>query len=236
MIRIAGKKDWPAISDISRRSGYEDYINEVGLEYLSTGEVLVFEDPRIEGFTKIEFLPDNSAWFSGLRVDPNFWRKGIATALTEASFQRAMEVGCTMVRLLVYDDNSRSLNLVSKLGFNEVSRFRFFMCPPDLNGFSETKDKLSGYLNLHWKFADISRESAMEFSIYTKDCWKIALTGENTYQILEMGKGKLLTGAGWGFTSIDITNLSDSSYSPFETGVETSTGLILEKDISLKND
>ena len=76
MIRLATHDDWNSISDISARSGYVDYINRIGPSFIDSGDVILFENPNIQAFAKLEYLKDNTAWFSGLRVDPEYWRKG----------------------------------------------------------------------------------------------------------------------------------------------------------------
>ena len=68
-VEIATGADWPKISEISGRSRYEDYINRIGPSYLDNGQVLVWKDETdIRGFLKLEYLPDTSAWLSGLRT------------------------------------------------------------------------------------------------------------------------------------------------------------------------
>ena len=64
-IEPATSADWPKISEISGRSGYEDYINRIGPAYLESGQVILWKDEMdIRGFLKLEYLPDNSAWLS----------------------------------------------------------------------------------------------------------------------------------------------------------------------------
>lgn len=231
MIRKASHDDWPAISDISRRSGYEDYINRVGISYIDEGDVLVYEEDRIKGFAKIEYLPDNSVWFSGLRVDPNYWRSGIGQKLTEGSLGTAADRKCTAARLLVYEDNAKSLSLVEKMGFHLVEKYNFIYGIPDTEGFSINKSIIRhGFINLGWKFADASKMTPIKGSYYSLDGWNILETNERTFEILSEGE-QGITFKGDGFTcakaSLDLTNCIANYNS-----LEVSSGLVLEKELS----
>ena len=227
MIRLAKKEDWPLISEVSKRSGYEDYINYLGPAFLDEGEVLVYEDTRIRAFTKIEHLPDNSIWLSGLRVDPDYWRKGIGTMLTDASIERGVQKGCTAARLLIYEDNFRSLRLAEKGGFVRIEKFDFFEGVPDTTGFTRGLIETDGLVNLGWKFMMSAGPHKLTAESYEEDGWKIISTNERTFQICSMGRMQISFKEG-GFTCARSSLVTNSLLNPFK--IEGfSSGFVLEK-------
>lgn len=231
MIRRATSDDWPSISNISRRSGYEDYINRVGNAYLDHGEVLVYDEGRIKGFAKVEYLPDGSVWFSGLRVDPEYWRSGIGLKITEASLEMAKKRDCPYARLLVYDDNMRSLNLVEKIGFNQVEKYTFLHGLPDLSTFLQEDSAIeNGMINIGWKFVDASKVPSIKGTRYSRDKWEILETNDTTFEILRTGNSRIYLD-GEGFTcaknSITLENCVENY-----KDLEVSSGYVLEKRLS----
>ncbi len=152
IFREATAEDWPAISDISRRSGYEDYINRWGPAYLEEGIVLIAEEDVPMGFSKVEIMADGASWLSGLRVDPNHWRKGVGTRLTEKGVEKSIELGAYAARMLVEEGNYRSRGLSEKMGFRNVGKYRFYEHGIDLEGFSPLDYSNNGYIAVRWKF------------------------------------------------------------------------------------
>lgn len=151
-IRIADNSDWSAISRISAISGYMDYINEIGERYLESGQILLLERDEILGFLKMEELPDNSLWLSGVRVDPAYRRQGIAESLTEAAEIVARERSLSSLRMMIYSDNSASLRLAEKRGYTIVEKFRILQGGIDLANFDELDPIDNTIVNVGWKF------------------------------------------------------------------------------------
>ncbi|MCL4307481.1 MAG: GNAT family N-acetyltransferase [Candidatus Thermoplasmatota archaeon] len=206
-IELATSADWPKISEISGRSGYEDYINRIGPSYLESGQVLVWKDEMdIRGFLKLEYLPDNSAWLSGLRVDPDFRRMSIGSELTIAAIESARSTGKKYVRMLIHDGNMKSSGLASKLGFSAVSRFAFFGGIPA--GESITSELISPgvwaqYLNLGWVFIRYSYVDSVpaRYIRYGRDGIAITVSGHD-YQIIVPDEHITLSGEG--FTCMEV--------------------------------
>lgn len=224
MIRLATEEDWPAISSISTRTGYIDYISRVGPSYLDDGEVFVYEAPEIQGFTKIEYMPDNSAWFSGLRVDPDYWRMGIGKQLTDFSLKRVADLKCDVVRMLVFGDNYRSLNLVSKSGFRRVQEYNFYNGVPDVDSFEKSATKIQGLVNFGWEFAHSSNG---QFALYRGSGWELLSTNEHTFEILAIGDETLHFKEG-GFTCMK-SQLGTSPLLESFRREDFSSGFVLEK-------
>lgn len=225
MIRQATEGDWPAISNISTKSGYIDYINNVGPSYLREGEVFVFEDPDIQGFTKIEYMPDNSAWFSGLRVDPDHWRSGIGQKLTDFSLKRVADLKCSVVRMLVFGDNIRSLKLVDKMGFTKIREYNFYYGIPDVKAFDKSTIRSDGLVNFGWEFA----HSDGSFTLYRGMGWELLSTNERTFEILSIGDDSLEFDEG-GFTCMK-SDLGSSKLLESLPREDISSGFVLEKHL-----
>ena len=80
-----------------------DYISQIGPSYINDGTVIVGEESgTITGFLKIEELIDNTSWLGGLRVHPDFRRKGIAMQLTREAVNMGKVRGHKATRILIY--------------------------------------------------------------------------------------------------------------------------------------
>ena len=58
----------------------------------------------------------------GVMVDPAWHGRGAGSALTDFTIAAASELGCTSVRLSVYEVNLRAITMYVRRGFVEVSR------------------------------------------------------------------------------------------------------------------
>ncbi len=149
--RLAHHSDWEDISRISRESGYMDYIGRIGPSYLDWGTVIVSEDEGMNGFLKVEFLPDGSGWLSGIRVDYRHRREGIATFLTREAVKYAADSGVSTLRMLIHEENVPSLKLAESCGFRRFMEFLFYEGAVDKSQFKETGTENGEYLFYVWK-------------------------------------------------------------------------------------
>ncbi len=227
MIRTASRDDWKSISEISKRSGYVDYINKIGPSFMDTGEVLLYEEDDVQAFAKLEYLQDNSAWFSGLRVDPEYWRKGVGTILTKATIERARQQGSQQFRALVFEDNFRSLKLFRNLGCQEIKTYDFFLGLPDLGTFQTHPTNITGYVDIDWAFTRFTDEKPLVVDLYYDENWTLVKTTDSTVQVLQRGEGQLKLDNLDGFTSMErVGNRLNENI--FEEETEKSTGILLE--------
>ena len=156
-IRRVTENDWPEISRISREAGYEDYINRVGKRYLDDGLVIICNSDVTCGFLKIELLPDGSSWLSGIRVDPQHRKIGVAASLTNSALLYSSMAGCSIVRMLIQYENTASINLARKGGFKERSHLYFYDGVLDGTSMTRSVDRNDELVNIGWKFATCNK-------------------------------------------------------------------------------
>ncbi len=127
VIREAVKEDKAEIISFTKNTWeWGDYIPSVLDQWLSDrdGVTLVADiNGKPVGLLHVKFLPDNSAWFEGLRVNPLYRRRGIAYRLNQDALELMKRKGISVVRLVIESSNQPSINLATKLGFNKVSEW-----------------------------------------------------------------------------------------------------------------
>ncbi len=75
---------------------------------------------EVAGTVALRKLDDKTFEFTKMAVDPNFRRKGIAEALSYASFDKARELGATAVILYSNTLQAGAIQLYEKLGFQQL--------------------------------------------------------------------------------------------------------------------
>jgi ribosomal protein S18 acetylase RimI-like enzyme len=72
------------------------------------------------GTVGLRKFDDRTFEFTKMAVDPAFRRKGIAEALSYASFRKAYELGAASIILYSNKKNAAAIKLYEKLGFNHL--------------------------------------------------------------------------------------------------------------------
>jgi len=77
------------------------------------------EDGRIAAFAAVALLNRDDAWLWGMRVDPAFQNRGIATRFTKAQFEVVRKAGRTWAGLNTLERKGRAptFRVMAKLGF-----------------------------------------------------------------------------------------------------------------------
>ena len=186
-IRNANPEDWDQISKLSSISGYEDYINEMGPIFLQDGTILMAENKILLGFMKITILPDGYAWFSAVRVHPDYRRHGVGNNLLLEALERSHNENAGGCRLMIEDSNFRSKGLALKNGFHEVLDLLLFEGGFSLEGLEEDQLNADEYISMGWEFC--------RFNSRLKDCvLKYTLDDGKLYQYEgEKGKYQFIT-------------------------------------------
>ena len=173
-IRRAIPEDWDQISRLSAISGYEDYINEMGPAFLDDGTILIAENRIPIGFMKISTLPDNFAWFSAVRVHPDYRRLGVGNSLMKEALKLADDGKTRGCRLMIENSNFRSKGLALKNGFHVVLDLLLFEGGFSRDGLMRSKIEDDEFFSMGWEFCLFSKGLNERVEKYTMD-------GKNLY-------------------------------------------------------
>ena len=131
-IRAARPADARAVRALCARIWSGDYVADVFREWVRDrrGRLWVATvDGTVAGVAKLTLLGDREAWLHGLRVDPRFRRRGIATALASHRLDRARRLGARAARLDTAEDNVAVQRIARHLGFTRIARLTLFVAP-----------------------------------------------------------------------------------------------------------
>ncbi len=110
-----------------------DYIDRVWDEWLvdPQGELFVaVTDGQPTGVAHLRMINATDAWLEGLRVDPNYRRQGIATALNMAILEEVIRRGATNARLVTESTNTGSIHIMDPIRMRQVGAFAPFRAEP----------------------------------------------------------------------------------------------------------
>jgi ribosomal protein S18 acetylase RimI-like enzyme len=103
-----------------------DYIQEVFDDWLAdpSGEftAALIED-QVVAIAKLTDLGNGEWWFEGLRVDPDFRRRGIASALNRYHVNLARRLGGKVIRYMTGGENVGSQAIGARVGFQHTITF-----------------------------------------------------------------------------------------------------------------
>lgn len=133
-IRPARSEDQDAVFAFCQQTWeWGDYIERSWDEWLHDPQGQLFVAINHEqpvGIMHLHMVSENDAWAQGLRVDPNYRRQGIASALHETVTLEAMHRGASYLRLTIETDNLPSINLVERLHMRPIGSYRLYTAPP----------------------------------------------------------------------------------------------------------
>jgi GNAT superfamily N-acetyltransferase len=124
-IRPARAEDRPAVEHICAHTWeWGDYLPDVWDQWLADprGVLQVGEiDGRVVAVNKIAFHEPEQAWLEGMRVDPEYRRRGIAREFMVHDFDYVRQHGARVVRLATGHSNTAVHTLVAEFGMQRVS-------------------------------------------------------------------------------------------------------------------
>ena len=82
--------------------------------------LMALYDGAIAGTVGLRKVGEKTYEFTKMAVDENFRRKGIAEAISYASFEKARELGATKVLLYSNTKNAGAIKLYEKIGFKHL--------------------------------------------------------------------------------------------------------------------
>lgn len=104
----------------------DDYIGDVFDDWLAdqSGEfTAAVLDDQVVAIAKLTDLGDGEWWFEGLRVDPDFRRRGIASALNRYHVDLARRLGGKVMRYMTGGENVGSQTIGAQVGFQHTVTF-----------------------------------------------------------------------------------------------------------------
>lgn len=107
----------------------QDYIPRVWDHWIRdrNGRMFVAEvDGKPVAMNRVRFMEDGSAWLEGVRVHPDYRRRGLATMLGKTSMAFATRRGVRTFRLTSGSTNKPAHLQVAKMGLVEVARMSLY--------------------------------------------------------------------------------------------------------------
>jgi RimJ/RimL family protein N-acetyltransferase len=124
-IREATVADKRSILRLCRRSVRRDYVPFFLDDFLDEGGLFIaLDNGRVVGMGKYTRCIGGDGWLGQGRTDPEYRRKGVATALVRACSRYGASLGAKYVRLWSLRRNTPAQIAVRSMGFKEVGTYR----------------------------------------------------------------------------------------------------------------
>ncbi len=186
IIRPARTSDRGAMERICAHTfEWGDYIPEVWDDWLAEKEAIVFVgemEGRVVALSKVTFHATGQAWLGGMRVDPEYRRRGIAGAFLEHSLSCSRARGARVARLGTGDHNVAAQTVASRAGMERVGSYVLWTsesdptCSPPLTLSPEHAIQVQAFLltspvlaHCHglyssgWEWQELSAERVHDF-------------------------------------------------------------------------
>lgn len=148
-----------------------DYIPQVWDRWLPERQARLFTatlNDKPVGIMRVCLQKPSEAWLQAARTDPQYRRRGVATALTDACLQWAVKREAEIVRLGTDSDNQVAQRLLTSLNFTKVSDFLIMECE-ELQTDEAGNSKWAEITDLEdmWKFLRNSKTFEASAGLYT---------------------------------------------------------------------
>ncbi|AEC52763.1 acetyltransferase [Pyrococcus sp. NA2] len=171
IIRKARPEDKPFIEEIARLTwGGGDYIADVFDEWVGDNFYVLEINGKVIGTVKLTILPGKVGWLEGLRVHPNYRRRGYGKMLhnfiIDVGKKLAREGKIEALEFATYFLIRESISMAEKTGF--YVKAKFFIFGAKVNSFEpeepkEVELKLEhltlGIIPVGWRFIKRSAEA-----------------------------------------------------------------------------
>ncbi len=110
-----------------------DYIADVWDDWLAdhAGVMLIAtSNQRPIGLVHVALLADNVAWMEGMRIHPDYRRRGIGSLLDRAAREYARAHDSRIARLATSIDNVAAQGVLDREGYARVCQFNFWSASP----------------------------------------------------------------------------------------------------------
>lgn len=137
-LREATHDDYEAVAAFTENTwpdrGGRDYIPHIYHDWIE-GEgkrtVVAAAGDDVAGIVQAVTLSEWEAWGQGMRVNPDFRGRGVATDMTHDLFDWAREQGATVFRNMVFSWNVAGLGQSRAVGYDPIAEFRWAHPEPD---------------------------------------------------------------------------------------------------------
>ncbi|MDH5447760.1 MAG: GNAT family N-acetyltransferase [Candidatus Bathyarchaeota archaeon] len=171
-IRPAQQSDREAVFKFCEHTfDWGDYVPNVWDVWLKEKQAQLFTatlDNKPVGIMCVSIRKPGEAWLQAARTDPNYRRRGVATALTNACLEWAENKGSETARLSTDSDNYAAQKVLEALGFTQVSDFLIMKC--EKLRVEETENSRwakKGDLEKMWSFLTSSEVFKKSAGLYT---------------------------------------------------------------------
>ena len=151
-----------------------DYIPQVWDYWLSEGNLFVCENQFPIGICHA-FYSKDQIWIEGIRVDPNFRRKKIASKLVKHVESTGKEKNISFSYMLIDTQNTNSLSMANSLNYDIFQTWNFYSLDPKTNSnhnnidFEKSLDcKLYTHYVKSWRWIPLYDELVSLFSQQNK--------------------------------------------------------------------
>ncbi len=142
-VRPARGEDKDAVLAFCRDTfSWGDYVPDVWDDWLSdsAGQMFVGTfDQKPVGLLHVAFLDHDVAWLEGMRVHPDWRRKGVGTAMDASAKTLARERGCRVARLATSITNIPAQRTLASQGYAYVARFNEWKAQPASSKFNSAR-------------------------------------------------------------------------------------------------
>lgn len=126
-VRRAREEDRAAVLAFCQQTWeWGDYIEYVWEQWLHDQRGALFVatmDEQPVGVAHLEMLNASEAWMEGMRVDPQFRKHGVASALFDAQISEATRRGAAIARLLTDSTNTAAIRLIERSKMRRTGSF-----------------------------------------------------------------------------------------------------------------
>ena len=165
-VRFARTEDKGAVVAFCQNTfSWGDYITSVYDDWLNdrAGKFLVATiDQQPVGIAHVAFLGNEVAWMEGMRVHPDYRRRGIGTELDRIGRQVARENGCRAAHLVTSMKNIPAQRSLDMEGYHRTAQFNDWEAESKSEVFSSVRvatERDLAAIQLIWDKSEIRRAS-----------------------------------------------------------------------------
>ena len=129
-IRDAQPSDKQVVLDFCQNTfSWGDYISDVWDSWISQGNLFVIVEGDVTiGLCHLIFTDNRQAWIEGIRIHPNYRRKGYGRKII--SHCESIAKSIPTLRMIIESENTPSINLAQSMGYHIEDKWRLYALLP----------------------------------------------------------------------------------------------------------